>query len=557
MDNISALKRQAERLLAKVEGSRYVIGDLNKRLQLAAEEHPCDTVIQAVARVIEQISNNNPNQLISQAEFQKIFNELIGLNVTGTRFRDVLGDLLYIEKPVSAKTNMNFIQSVRDDPNNGTVEYNIDSEVKNGFNQLFRSISDKYDPHNASIAKEKVGLELHSLGFDNSRIRLAGGNSRYLIFTADLDSNRGAVRIFVPMESSGNKLPSTFVAGNKFETLTATNIKNYITSASYYNNRMPTVSSILGTLDILTGYNNKTVEQNDFIRISSKLPDINGDESSSIPSTFISLSDKSKIRKDVEIPLTPIPESLKVIASDIEESVLEASVGYPQAAVRLAKRMVLTELNSMGFKNSQIRVATSTQDGFICDVILNSPSGKVSIEVPIEMQNNIPLVPSVFAKDDYIADFTVANLQAFISKIGNNCNYVDTSSQLYAMSLSELKDIIVKSVANNNFDVCNEVMEIISERVDENIYRGIVTDYLSILSNIGTAQESLKRAYEDNNQFVKTPNSIYPIHKKLGLPAHKLIRDRNGEYHKLTYFAHNEQEREGAFFSTAKVLVGD
>jgi len=51
MDNISALKRQAERLLAKMEGKRYVIGDLNKRLQSAAEEHPHDTVIQAVARV--------------------------------------------------------------------------------------------------------------------------------------------------------------------------------------------------------------------------------------------------------------------------------------------------------------------------------------------------------------------------------------------------------------------------------------------------------------------------------------------------------------------------
>jgi len=51
---------------------------------------------------------------------------------------------------------------------------------------------------------------------------------------------------------------------------------------------------------------------------------------------------------------------------------------------------------------------------------------------------------------------------------------------------------------------------------------------------------------------------MYPIHKKLGLPAHELIRDDNGIWHKRsTYAAQDAKKHIEAFFSTAKVLVGD
>jgi len=559
MDNISALKRQAERLLAKMEGKRYVIGDLNTRLQTAADENPHDTVIQAMARVVEQMCHKNPEKIISQAEVETLFNELIGLNVTGTKFREVLGDLLVSEKPASIETNPDFIKATRDDPQEGTVDYVIDSEVKDGFDQLFGPISDKYDPQIATVAKEKVNLELGSLGFGNPRVRLAGGNSRYLVFTADLDSNRGAVRIFVPTEASGEKLPSTFVAGNKLETLNAANIKNYVNATSYRNDRLPTVSAILQTLDVLTGYGQKSVEQDDFAKLSSKLPDNNGSEGISSPGTFASMPDDSKTMRDIEIPPTPTPEPLKALTSEIEENVVEASVGYPQMAVRLAKRIVLAELTSMGFKGSQVRISAPTQDGFICEATVNSPNGKVNIEIPIEMQGNAPLMPSVFAKDDFIADFNAANLQAFVTRADvSSYGYVETGSQLYAMSLPELKDVVIRAAANGNFEACNEAMEVISERVDEDTYRGVVADYLKILSNIESAQKSLKQAHEDSDQFVKTPNSIYPVHKRLGRPAHELVRDENGDYHlKSNHMARKENDHAGAFFSTAKVLVGD
>jgi hypothetical protein len=92
---------------------------------------------------------------------------------------------------------------------------------------------------------------------------------------------------------------------------------------------------------------------------------------------------------------------------------METAVGFPQAAVRLTKRMLVAELNSMGFKGSQIRVVAPTSDGFICEAILNTAKGKTTIEVPIEMRGNAPLLPSVFAKGDFVAEFTAPSLHAF------------------------------------------------------------------------------------------------------------------------------------------------
>jgi len=557
MTNFGALKSQAELLLAKLEqGKHYKIGDLNARLQQAADENPQDVVIKSVASVIEDAYNKNPVALVSQGDMEKLYNELVGLNATGTRFREVLGDLLLSEISERDVTNAGHVNSLRD-PETKAIGYDVDEEVKTGLDQLFQIGSDRYNPQLAAGAKQKVELELRYLGFDNSRVRLAGGNSRFLIFAADLDTNRGAIRVYVPAESSGTKFPSIFVAGDRFKDLTAIDLKAHLERASYHDIRLPKVSSILYSLDLAIKANQQDVSEEDFSKVVSAMPQENGSEGVSSPGLFANLPDQKDNIKDIEIPVTPVPRELKVVASDLEESVMEAAVGYPQAAVRLAKRMIIAELMSMGFKGSQIRVASPTHDGFICEATLNTPKGKFNIEVPIEMSGNVPLLPTVFAKNDYVAKFNAANLHALaMQEAGSADVSVNRDAELYAMSLYELKDVVVRAAANKEFDICDEVMEIVSQRFDADTYRSVVADYQAALAGVEQSRENLKRSFDDSDQFVRTPNSLYPIHKKLGLPAHELVRDENGTYHKKsTYKA--QKEAEGGFFSTAKVLVGD
>ena len=506
MSNISSLKRQAEILLAKLEnGKFYQIADLNDRLQKTASDYPQDTVIKAVSCVVENMCNKNPNQIISQGDFEKLYNQLVGLNASGTRFREILGDLLLTGEPTKpVMPNKEFVEGHRDGVE-ASLEYEVDPEVKRDFDNLFVPAEEKYNPLCAAKAKEKINLELKSMGCDASHIRFVGGNSKLLVFAADFETRRGIVPVFIPADASGEKFPSVFVAGNRFVSLTPSNLRTHV-------------------------------------------------EASVVETTNI-----SKPINEIILPPTPVPEPLRALTSEVEESVLEATVGYPQASVRLAKRMVLMELSSMGFKGSQVRVSSATQDGFICEATLNTPRGKVAVEVPIEMQRNVPLMPAVFAKGDFIDEFTAQKLHSFATKeMPLTLSFVRRDSPLLDMDIHQLKDVIAKSAAQEDYDTCDEVLEAVAQSFDEDTYRNVVADYHKMLLNFGNAKESLAQTYDDSNQFVHSPNSMYPIHKKLGRPARDLVRDENGEYHlKSTYYARKNQAEEGAFFSNAKVLCGD
>ena len=126
------------------------------------------------------------------------------------------------------------------------------------------------------------------------------------------------------------------------------------------------------------------------------------------------------------------------------------------------------------------------------------------------------------------------------------------------MSPAELKDQIINAAINNDLESCNEIMEVIATMVDEETYKNVASDYLKILVSTTSSREMLKQAHDDSDQFVKTPNSLYPIHKKLGRPITDLVRDEYGQYHlRSTYFARKNAEEEGTLFCSAKILCGD
>lgn len=557
--NINALKRAAEVALAKLEGKRYFVGDLSNRLQKTAEEYRHDTVIQAMSRVMERIASKDPEQIISQAEIEQMYNELVGLNSSGTKFREVLGDLFVkAELDMQTTENSNFIDGLRDNPDKEMLEMGSGDLTKE-YGDLFSSKVDTYDPMLATSAKNKVSMELMSLGFDKTRVRLAGGNSRFLVFATDLDTNRGMVRVYVPASSTGDQYPSVFVAGNKFETLTSRNLKQHIENLINGGGKLPEVTAILNSLDIVTGNTKKQVNDSDFSKLSSIFPNSNNSEGlSSGTNIFASIDDPRNDAKSIEIPMTKMPGALRAVASEIDDTIFESSLGYPAKSILVAKKMIVAELTRMGFKGTQIKVSEPMADGFVCKATLNTPNGKITIDVPVEMNGIVPLMPSVFASGDHIADFNDIGLKSFAMKAVSDGGFVQRDCQLYSMDIHQLKDIIACAATKGDYDTCNEALDVISDMTDADTYRNVVSDYHRMLGNIKTAQDTLKQAQDDSGQFIKTSTSIYPIHRKLGRPVHDLIRDENGEYHlKSTYHARQNQEDSAAFFSNSKVLVGD
>jgi hypothetical protein len=555
MTNIAAdLKRTANELLSQFSvGKKYIIGQVSERLRRAAEDNPQDTVIKAVASIIEKKSQEDPGRFISQADMDKIYNEVVGLNVSGTRFREILGDLLKSEGPKSVEPNSKFADENRDPFQDALEE--TDPVLRHELGNIFEPKSDIYDPSAISQAREMAEMELRSLGHKNVRVNVAGGNSRHIICSADLDTSRGSVRVYIPLETSG-KLPSVFVAGNRFDELTRSNLEKYLNESSISRKPLPAVKSILHSLDILTGvdHQRKTAAEALSTEIHSKLPEENGSGSLSSSNLFADVP-KDITLSDVEIPKTPVPEPLRAIVSDVEENLAEAGLNYSPVSIRMAKRMVLAELASWGFKGAQVKVSSSTHDGFICEAALNMPRGKVNINIPIEMKNGNPLIPSVFTKGDLVGDFNEASLKESLAKGYDIVPVaIRSDSPLMSKSAAELNDMLVKSAVSCDYKACDEVLEIIAGRFGADTYRNALADYQKILTSASDA----KTASTKCSRVIRSPNSIHPLCGHFMTPLNKVVQDERGNCHLAsTYYSRKNQDDEGAFFSNSKVLVGD
>jgi hypothetical protein len=511
MADISSLRRQAEALLTKMnEGKQFSLKEVVATVAEASDAYPRDTVIRAMYGVLTKLAQKHPGGIISQSDMEQIYQNVVGLNTSGTKFREVLGHLLKDNLNKTAHYNEDYVKSMRDTPEMGDIEMgSADPEVKQAMAQLFDKKYDIYKHSNVEKAHKKVVAELNAIGFKNPKVSLAGGNSKYIVFASDIDTTRGALRILIPADASGEKFPSVFVASNHCDVLTKTAIYNYINNPEAVNN--------------------------------VKLPDV--------PETY-----------EVKASQKPVPKALRGIVEDLEESVVETSVGFSQTVVRNAKLMLDRELRSAGFHNSRIKVAGSTSDGFILEATLNGPHGGFSIEAPIEVSNNMPLMPSVFAKGDKLSDFNEMNLRIASQQSENSLNAVmSKNSDFVGLSKAELKDALIKSALAKDYDTCDEVINVVAQKFDGGVYKSFVADYNQILTSVDSTEKRIRTAYEeDKHLFVKSPNSIYPIHKKLGRPLNELVRDENGEYHiASTYYARQNQQEEGVFFNTSKILVGD
>ena len=542
------LKHQAEVMLSQMtRGKEFIIGNVSREIDKVANENPQDHVIIAMARVVEKMSQKDSTRIISQAELDNVYQNLIGLN-TNSRFRELLGKFLITAGPEAVQPNEEFIKANRDLMEEPIDE--TDTDAQRALSGVFDNPEESFDPKLIETARKKVSLELYSLGF-NSHVKYVNGNPRFTIFAANFQTPNGIVTAHIPAESSGEKFPSVFIAGDKIKTLTKSALESFIKD-NEHNNIPLNVLATLSSLDSISGYN-KIASRQQLEKAVEALPDGNG-KSFAAPEIFASVLGPNEI-EDIKLPMIDVPEPLKHIAADFDEQIIEASLDFPLPVVRLAKRMLYAELAAMGFKGAQISITDSTNDGLICEALLNSPNGKVVIEVPIEMKNNQPLMPSVFAQGDFVDDFSQAKIASFMMN-----NSVIKSSSIkrdsgYATkTLGQLKNDMAQAVTKNDFDTCDKVLETIAMDFSNDQYRDAVKDYQHMLKTAGT----VKNAYEGSrcSNIVKSSNSIYPMCGHLMLPLHEVVQDEDGRCHRAsTYYARKEQKKEGAFFSSGKILL--
>jgi hypothetical protein len=257
-----------------------------------------------------------------------------------------------------------------------------------------------------------------------------------------------------------------------------------------------------------------------------------------------------------------MPAELAHLTRDFENVVLETTSTFGKEAVAMGKKVVATELRAAGFKNAQIRFGSDSGDAVVYLASINTPHGVAEIEVPVEMKATaddkfVPLMPTCFAYNEQIRDFTADNLQKFALESITSGG----SSSLYSfMTLSELRQELIKSASVNNYTACEEVLSHIGATFTEEDHKNAISDYQYLLKTKNASVENQIKTAEVINQVgVVIPAGKGSIKPRLpnGKPIDGMIKDENGRYRSVAEIAKeklNKLDDSGACIQSHQIL---
>lgn len=565
--NMNDLAQLAQSLLNGAnQGQDFVLSDVHNITRQAYETYPEDPVIRQFAFVIEQMTEKRGDAaLINQAEMTKIYNDLVRLS-DNTKFRKVLGMLLLNNAPVTKTASNKYIEMNRVDASDSqlSVDDYIDKSMVNSLTELFGGSINKEKAYNdkaAAKGAEYVAAELASLGFA-PKVRVLGGDANTLVYAAEFDTQKGLVTVAVPLDISSNKLllPSTFIADNTLEELTADKLSYFIDKKAFNNDfSVPNTDAILRAVGILTGQTKEASEEElhtelarfdergEVVRMTA--PELFSTKQNPEPQPYIDTT-----------PQAEMPQELAHLAQDFENDLLEAVSAFGKNAVRAGKSLVLAELAAAGFKNSQVRFGAEGGDSVIYLAAIHTPKGPVEIEIPVEMQVNAseqyqPLVPSYFAYDGLVEDFTPAKLQRFaLNRPAPASGQVVYSTEHSYMTLPELRDEIIKSAADNDYVGCEMILGTIQDRFNEEDYKNAVADYhylLMLKTQAGQEERKCSREIQAGKGSIEARCGHF------GVPMSKVVVGEDGSCQLRTSVEReklNPVKETGAAISTSKLF---
>ena len=504
------------------EGQDFLLSEVYAATKNAYSMHREDPVIRGFAHVIERkIEKHGGSHIINQAQMTDAFNTLARLGDT-ERFRSVLGGFIKSAEPIADHTNENFVQLNRLDANNSQLT-NEDFITDQGLaNDLGQMLGDEVRAYNAKVAsqgKDMVELELSALGF-KPRVSVLGGDDSVIVYGANFETRAGLVRVAIPLDISGEKLlfPSVFVADDHLEQLRTDTLKYFVDKKA--------------------------------LAITS-------------PEVF-DTNQNAEPKPDLDInPKVEMPKELAHLAPDFEQDILESASSFGKDAVNSGKNMIIAELASAGFKGAQVRFASENNNAVVYSAIIRTPTGPAEIEVPVEMHveaNNTyrPLSPACFAYDGVIEDFVPSKLQRFaISRPIPSTGEVVYSAAHEYMNLPELKDEIMKAVAENDYMACEMILGTIMDKFDEEQYKNAVADYHYMLKLKSQHNSDEAPKHKCNKIIEAGHGSIEARCGHLLVPLSKVVTAEDGTC-KLKSAVERERlnpvEESGASISSHKVF---
>ncbi len=95
---------------------------------------------------------------------------------------------------------------------------------------------------------------------------------------------------------------------------------------------------------------------------------------------------------------------------------------YSKTAEKMATNMCTRSLQMLGLNPSSVSIHNGNEEMLMCSASFDTPKGKSNVFIPVEISNNIALIPSVFIGNDGVANLKKAELTDYLVKYAGQKN---------------------------------------------------------------------------------------------------------------------------------------
>lgn len=502
-------------------GQGYPVEYVIMRFEKAAAQYPTDQLIGNMRDVLVKVSSDR--HFMHQSEIGRLYNQMYGLSGGQTAFRSVLSDLLPENLQLSKVAYSG--SKTRAMEENALEPIYKDSELSNAFSVLFSLGGDSafgtYKPGQDKNAKKAVIAKLSNLGYAPLDVEIVTTNDHFILCAAvHQTSGLNKVATYIPVQITDGvtQEPKLLVLGEEVVELDARNLFTCIKEQER---------------------NLKTQTKNKFA------------------------SERGINLPEIEIAKAVVPTSLESFA-DLENTLIAAASKFDSHKVKMAIAMLDNELNGFGIKNTTIKIAGSDQHGLLLDVYIPTQFGKTVVQVPVEITNNIPLLPTRFAssstkKDQQIFDFTQKGFDGFFQNLNaqsESLKVARITGELSKMSYQQLMDQMIEGIASQDYKLAEDALQTINHRFGSDKYLVAFDQYSQLLkyASDGTRRKELIKAAYERGDLIKVPTSVDLYCPKLGLPVSKVSFDEKGRVIPLSKAA-KSQVQSDTLISTSRILL--
>lgn len=518
MNEIRKIAAEAKKALDKLNnGKTFTTSYVLSRLEKAAANNSRDALICHMRDIM--IKRASSRKFISQKEIGEIYDHLYGMSGGRSSFRKEAEDLLPEKHAVLTLESYGAAGS-RIPCENAISPLYADNELSRELAGVF-SLDKKgsfsaFSNNSMRKAEKFAKLQLVSLGCAPQLVKAIRSNDHFILCNASIDtSDFTQVNVPIPVQVTNGipSLPTHFVQDDKLVKLNKENLYVYIK------------------------------DKNNFKRKASM-------------GKFASQRSSREFKVDTPV----IPASLEKFAN-LENELVAAASCYDRSQVRLATNVVAAELAGFGIPNPQVRVASSNDKVLSFAADIPTSRGRVEINIPVDMPNGRPVIPSNFTVGEKIYKLNESGLSSIIKAANRDADLNKVSRETVEMrrlSYNQLVDRIIDGVSRSDYKQAEDALGVINSKFGGQHYLSALDKFSKLLKHASSGSERdtmIKNALK-NGDLIRVPTSVQPYCPKLGLPANKVDFDARGRPIPARRKAQRDNLSEtGAMISSSRVAI--